>query len=378
MADHPSQQDEFISTFKQQVNHKIEQLDQFNWETTQQKMMSLFKAPLDIKKQIHTLLQTMAIFSTSREIEEFSNRIKAHLDSAEKNSPWPCNSRIEVDGGIIRISFEPSSTVNIAPIARMELEMTPSTQPGVALDTILVSPAVNHASSAPNDNSLPEDPKTSLTQLRDQQLVQDSDDEPLQRNRRRPTRRLLEHDSPPPAVEAPKKRRRLTFYDDEDWPTLRKSHTYRSNLLTTRSRILLHCSKGGHEELVKRFDNDQAYLVKNCIIEVAGANCKWAMKHNKKRKFNSPRTRKFESQYPHVDPPDRKAGRQRQPDQRLPTPAQADSGGGGSSNTSSPHSPRQLTKIDHGYGNDIVILDEVSGVTCDGKFVKREPSSETE
>jgi hypothetical protein len=295
MADHPSQQDEFISTLKQQVHHKIEQLEQFNWETTQQKMISLFKAPLDIKKQIHTLLQTMAIFSTSRENEEFSHGIKAHLDSAEKNSPRPCNSRIEVDGGIIHISFEPSSTINIAPIARMELEMTPSTQPGVALDTIHVSPAVNHASSATNDNSLPEDPKTSLTQLRNQQLVQDSDDEPLQRNRRRPTRRLLEHDSPPPAVEAPKKRRRLTFYADEDWPTLRKSHvgkdefvlefpfmsdriwvfrcplcpeqTYRSNLLTTRSRILLHCSKGGHEELVKRFDNDPAYLVKNCIIE---------------------------------------------------------------------------------------------------------------
>ncbi|KAF3013026.1 hypothetical protein E8E14_008981 [Neopestalotiopsis sp. 37M] len=341
MADHPSQQDEFISTLKQQVNHKIEQLEQFNWETTQQKMTSLFKEPLEIKKQIHTLLQTIAIFSTSQKNEEFSQRIKTHLDSAEKHSPRPCNSRIEVDGGIIHISFEPSSTVNIAPIARMELEMTPSTQPGVALDTIHVSPAVNHASSAPNDNSLPEDPKTSLTQLRDQQLVQDSDDEPLQRNRRRPTRRLLEHDSPPPAVEAPKMRRRLTFYADEDWPTLRKSH-------------------GGHEELVKRFDNDPAYLVKNCIIEVAGANCKWAMKHNKKQKFNSPRTRQFESQYPHVDPPDRKAGRQRQPDQRQPTPARADSGGGGPSNTNSPHPPRQLSKVDRGYGHDIVILDELS------------------
>lgn len=296
MADHPSQQDEFISTLKQQVHHKIEQLEQFNWETTQQKMISLFKAPLEIKKQIHTLLQTMAIFSTSRESEEFSHRIKAHLDSPKRNSPRPCNSRIEVDGGIIHISFEPSSTVNIAPIARMGLEMTPSIQPGVALDTIHVSPAVNHVSPAPNDRSLPEDPKTSLTPLCDQQIVQDSDDEPLQRTRRRPARRLLANDdSPTPAVEAPKKCRRLTFYADEDWPTLRKSHvgkdefvlefpfksdqiwvfrcplcpeqTFRSNLLVSRSRILLHCSKGGHEELVKRFDNHPAYLVKNCIIE---------------------------------------------------------------------------------------------------------------
>ncbi|ETS85882.1 hypothetical protein PFICI_03907 [Pestalotiopsis fici W106-1] len=355
MADPPTHDDEFVSFIKQRIDHKIKQFEKCTWESTQMKMTSIANERQETKKQIYSLLETATICSPSQQTQEFCQKMEAHLNDLASSAHCGFNKRIEVDDGVINISFEPLSTADVVPEGKTP-ETSSSIRRSSLQDSIHVAPP-----TLPSNRTKLEDRDTSRTVSGQRKRDRNSSGEPLHSKRRQKSDKRPTGVTPTPPEEIHENHQGLMCHTPPNWPII------------TRQSV-------GEEYLFEfPFESNRIWVLRcplcpNQRFKLIGADIKWATKHNSKFNFWKVRDPQFQVRYPYINPPDRKPGAERQPDRTAPTPARPLSGGGQSNGPSRNHTPRQPNKADCGRGNQVVFQDDVSGVTQDGKIVKRKPS----
>ncbi|KAK6209003.1 hypothetical protein LQW54_006751 [Pestalotiopsis sp. IQ-011] len=174
---------------------------------------------------------------------------------------------------------------------------------------------------------------------------------------------------------------------------------FKTNCLAYPYNLTKHykfTDKGGedaekrHRRFVKRFKNNSAYLVKNCIFEVMGADFDWAVTHNAQGGLSN-MTPTMAGRFAGIELPDRKPAKQA-PQQPQPTKAP--------STAPKPSMPGQVQTVPdqenearakpinpprppprQEEADEIRVLGHYrvrASVTCDGKTVKVEPHSSEE
>ncbi|KAI0155952.1 hypothetical protein BJ166DRAFT_594159 [Pestalotiopsis sp. NC0098] len=424
MANPLPNDDEFVSSLKRRIEHNIKQLEECASGAVQEIMYSVVNEPVEIKKQILSLLETASLCAPSQEMQQLKENMKARVHLASSKALQSLNTRIECDEGIITVTFVPAQP------ARVVLGTPSPTSNAGQQDSMKVASGRSgetvHLTENSRNQEEPDSDMAFAPSSSSESEAQDSGDEVLvPRGRENTTqakrsaavighsrgenqkkrRRLAPEVGPPLTVlekheigdeeytfELPYKSNRIWVFRCPICPEHRLNANCLTNLSTVRRHIGSWDSAGRyrqaqHRRLIKRFNEDNSYLIKNCIFEVMGADFDWAVMHNAKGEFSNinPRIEKIPAMFAHVEPPDRK------PAQRLPqlrptkgaprpstprrNPTVADEEVQVHAQPIKPSAPPPRQEED-----EIRVLGHRvrSPVTCDGKKVKVEPHSSEE
>lgn len=337
MANPLSNDDEFVSGLQRRIEHKIKQLEECANGAAQEIMYSVVNEPVEIKKQILSLLETASLCAPSQEMQQFKESMKARVHLASSKALQCLNTRIECDEGIITVSFVPAQPARVV-LGTPSPRANTGQQDSIKVATGRSGETANLPENARNEEEADSD-MAFTPSLSSESEAQDSGDEVLV-----PRGRENAAQAKRPAAssghskgEHPKKRRRLATEVEQPLTVLEKhqigndeytfefpyksnriwvfrcpicpEHRLNANLLTNVSIVRRHIGswdsagryrQAQHRRLIKRFNEDNAYLIKNCIFEgtfpsqdfpdagtfthpvVMGADFDWAVMHNAK------------------------------------------------------------------------------------------------
>lgn len=337
MANPLPNDDEFVSSLKRRIEHNIKQLEECASGAVQEIMYSVVNEPVEIKKQILSLLETASLCAPSQEMQQLKENMKARVHLASSKALQSLNTRIECDEGIITVTFVPAQPARVvlgtpSPTSNAGQQDSMKVASGRSGETVHLTE--NSRNQEEPDNDMAFAPSSSS-----ESEAQDSGDEVLvPRGRENTTqakrsaavighsrgenqkkrRRLAPEVGPPLTVlekheigdeeytfELPYKSNRIWVFRCPICPEHRLNANCLTNLSTVRRHIGSWDSAGRyrqaqHRRLIKRFNEDNSYLIKNCIFEgrspsqdfpdagtfthpvVMGADFDWAVMHNAK------------------------------------------------------------------------------------------------
>lgn len=333
MANPLPNDDEFVSSLKRQIEHKIQLLEECASGAAQETMYSVVNEPVEIKKQVLSLLETASLCAPSPEMQHFKESMKVKVHLASGKALQCLNTRIECDEGVVAVSFIPAKPAEV-------VLGTPSPAENTRQHEDERSRRLDEPGDEERQSEMSVDPSSSS-----EPELQDSGDEPLiprGREKTYQTKRPAASSGRSPDKNS-SKRQRVTPEESRLLTVLEKDQVgekeytfelpyrsnriwvlrcpvcpdfqFKTNCLAYPYNLTKHCKftdKGGedtekrHRRFVKRFKNNSAYLLKNCIFEgtspsqhfpaagsltqiaVMGADFDWAVKHNAQggRKFS--------------------------------------------------------------------------------------------